>query len=96
MRLKCWSYPIFFEAGSHFYSYQEFLGLAPGFDLSSLLLNEKLQFPLTPYPSSNHLICPRQHVGGYRESDLLRCLQVDHQLKLGRLLYWEIGGLCPF
>ena len=48
----------------------------------------------------DHFVCPRQHVGRDRETDLLRCLKIDHKLELRRLLvdsplldigsYWEL------
>src|SRR5215470_12967332 len=31
-----------------------------------------------------------------RESDLLRCFQIDDELKLHRTLYWEVGWLGAF
>ena len=34
----------------------------------------------------DHLVRPRQHVGWNRETNLLRRLQIDHQLELRRLL----------
>src|SRR5262245_46486302 len=36
---------------------------------------------------------PGEHLRWNRHADLLRCLEVDHELKLGRLLHRQIGGL---
>src|SRR5438552_8572409 len=44
----------------------------------------------------DYLIRPRQHVWGNRETDLLRGFQIDHELKLRRLLYGQFGGLTAF
>src|SRR5215468_10453978 len=44
----------------------------------------------------NHLIRSCQHIGRNREADLLGGLQIDHQLKLHRLLDRKIGGLGTF
>src|SRR4029434_8103524 len=49
--------------------------------------------PFTPRDLLNHLIRPRQHVGWNRQSDLLRGLEVDDQLKFLGLLHREIGRL---
>jgi len=40
----------------------------------------------------NDFIRSRQHVLRNRQSDLLRRLQIYHQLKLCRLLDWQIGA----
>ena len=53
----------------------------------------------TPDPrpfSLDHLVRSRQHVGRNREADLLCSLEIDHQLKLCRLLDGQIGGFCAF
>ena len=44
----------------------------------------------------DHLIRPIQHRLRNRESDLLRRFQIDHQLKLSRLLDRKISGLRTF
>src|SRR5262249_51770645 len=55
------------------------------------------QSTLDTHPFSfNHLIRPRQHVGRNRQTDLLRCLEIDDELKLGRLLNGKVGGLGTF
>ena len=41
----------------------------------------------------DHLIRSHQHVRRNRQADLLRCLEIDDQLKLHRLLHRKIGGL---
>src|SRR5262245_19354780 len=41
----------------------------------------------------DNLIRPRQHVGRNRQTDLLCCLEIDHQLELSRLLDRQVGGL---
>ena len=46
--------------------------------------------------SLDHLVRPRQHVRRNRQADLLGSFQVDDQLELRGLLYWEIGGLGVF
>ena len=43
--------------------------------------------------SLNHLIRSHQHVWRNRQADLLSGLEIDHQLKLRRLLHREIGRL---
>ena len=37
-------------------------------------------------PSLDHLVRSRQHIRRYRQPDLLCRIQIDYQLKLGRLL----------
>jgi hypothetical protein len=44
----------------------------------------------------DHLVHPREHVRRDRETDLLRCFQVDHELKPRWLLNGKIGGLGAF
>ena len=39
---------------------------------------------------------PHQHVGWYREADLLRGFQIDDELELLRLLDGQIRRLSPF
>jgi len=41
----------------------------------------------------NDLVRPKQHRLRGREADLLRGLEIDHELKLRRLLDWQLGGL---
>jgi hypothetical protein len=43
--------------------------------------------------SLDHLVRPRQHIRRNRKTDLLRCLEIDHQLELHWLLYRKISGL---
>src|SRR5262249_30102383 len=43
------------------------------------------------WPSLNHFIRPRQHVGRNREADLLGGLQIDDELEFYRLLHGKIG-----
>jgi hypothetical protein len=42
--------------------------------------------------SPNDSVRPRQNVRWNRYADLLRGLEIDHQLKLRRLFYRKIGG----
>ena len=44
-------------------------------------------------PLLDDFIRPRQHVRRNRQADLLGRLEIDHELKLRRLLHWQIGGL---
>src|SRR5262245_794540 len=46
--------------------------------------------------SSDHLIRPQQHIRRNRDTDLLRCLEIDYQLELHWLLHREISGFPPF
>ena len=41
----------------------------------------------------NYHIRQRQHIGGNRDADLFRCLQIDRQLELYRLLDGHVGGV---
>ena len=41
----------------------------------------------------NDFVRSRQHVRRNRQADLLRRLQINHQLKLRRLFDWQIGRL---
>ena len=43
--------------------------------------------------SLDQLVRPGEHVRRDREADLLRRLEIDHELKLGRLLDRKVGGL---
>ena len=43
--------------------------------------------------SPNHPICSCQHVRRNRQADLLRRLEIYHQLELRRLLDRQISGL---
>jgi hypothetical protein len=47
-------------------------------------------------PSLDHSIRSIQHRLRNRETDLLRCFQIDHQLELLRLLHGKVGGLGAF
>ena len=100
MRLKCWSCPIFFEAGDikilTSVSDIQLSGISrSGARFRSLLASAKreVRIPLTLYPSSNYSVRPVQHRLRNRQADLLRRLEIDHQLELRRLLYRQIGGL---
>ncbi len=42
------------------------------------------------------LIRSRQHIRWNRQTDLLCRFEIDHELELGRLLHWEIGGFGSF
>src|SRR5262245_14943994 len=46
--------------------------------------------------SSYDFVRPSQHVRRNRDPDLLRCLQVDDELKFCRLLNWKISRLGAF
>jgi len=46
--------------------------------------------------SLDHLIRSNQHLLWDRNADLLRRLQIDHQIQLRRLLHRKIGGLSSF
>ena len=41
----------------------------------------------------DYLISPQQHIRRNRQAYLFGCFQIDHQLKLLRLLHRQIGGL---
>ena len=56
--------------------------------LSHPLLHAGLSRPLL-----DHLVRPCQHVWRYGQADLIHGLQIDHQLKLRRLLDRQIRGL---
>jgi hypothetical protein len=45
---------------------------------------------------SDHLIRPHQHIGWNGEADLLGGFQVDHELKLHRLLHRQVVGRSAF
>src|ERR1041385_460751 len=49
-----------------------------------------------PIFSLDHPVRPCQHVRRDRKPDLLRGLQIDHELELGRLLDGETGRLRAF
>ena len=51
---------------------------------------------LLAYFLLDHPIRPHQHVRWNRQADLLRRFQVDHQLKLRRLLHRQIRRLGAF
>src|SRR5215813_12396713 len=51
---------------------------------------------LSASTSFNNLIRPQQHRLWNRQPKCLRGLEVDHQLKLGRLLDWDVAGLRAF
>ena len=44
----------------------------------------------------DHFVRLRQHVGRNSQADLLRRLQIDHQLELRRLLHRKVGWLGAF
>src|SRR5215471_9312919 len=44
----------------------------------------------------NNPVCSRQLAGWNRKADLLRWLEIDHQLEFGRLLDRQVGGLRSF
>src|SRR5438132_7793742 len=60
----------------------------------TIVLLIRFQSRLSPLASSSldDLVRSRQHIGRNLETDLLRGLEVDDQLKLHRLLDWKIGG----
>jgi hypothetical protein len=41
----------------------------------------------------DHLVRPRQHIRRNRQADLLGCFQIDDQLKLRPLFYWNVAWL---
>jgi len=45
---------------------------------------------------SDHFVRSRQHIRRDRETDLLRGLEIDDELKLRRLLHGQIGWLGTF
>src|SRR4030095_1956072 len=47
-------------------------------------------------PSLHHFIRPREKFRRECQTDLFRCLQVDHKLKLRRLLHRQISRFCTF
>ena len=61
-------------------------------------------FMIPPNPKSaienpkllDDLVRSRQHVRRNGHTDLLRGLQVDHELELGRRFYGQVGRLCAF
>ena len=46
--------------------------------------------------SLDHLVRPRHHVRRNRQTDLLRRLEIDHQLELRRSFHRQISGLRTF
>jgi hypothetical protein len=58
------------------------------------LINSILASPLRFLRSLDHLVRPRQHVRRDSQADLLRSLEIDHQLKLSRPLYGQVTRLC--
>jgi hypothetical protein len=46
-------------------------------------------------PLLNDFIRSRQHVGRNRQTDLFGGFEIDHELKLRRLLHGEVGWLGP-
>jgi hypothetical protein len=54
------------------------------------------RFDLISTRSLDHFIRSHQNLLRNRETDLLRSLEIDHQLKLRRLLDGKLGGLCAF
>jgi len=51
------------------------------------------RFPAGLKRSLDQLGRPREHLRRNRQADLLGRFQIDHELKLGRLLDRQIGGL---
>src|SRR5215467_4147056 len=51
------------------------------------------RLPMTGDWLPDHLVRPQEHVGRNRESNLLGCFEIYHQLELRRLLDRKIGGL---
>ena len=52
--------------------------------------NSILASPLGFLPSLDHLICPIQHRLRNVQADLLRRLEIDHQLDLIDPLHWQV------
>jgi hypothetical protein len=48
-------------------------------------ISSKLAAQLGFLPSLDHFIRARQHIRRNRHPDLLRCLEINHQLELSRL-----------
>src|SRR5262245_5735925 len=48
------------------------------------------------WPSLDHFVRSRQHIGWNRQADLLGGFQIDHQLKLHWLFHGQIGRLSTF
>jgi len=55
--------------------------------------NSILASPLRFLRLLDHLIRPREHLLRNRHADLLRRLEIDHQLEFRRLLHRQFGGL---
>src|SRR5262249_39377046 len=49
-----------------------------------------------PFFSLDHLVRSEQHIRRNCETDLLRCFQIDNELKLLRLFHGQISGLGTF
>src|SRR5215813_11426752 len=63
----------------------------------ALCISRDFLFQLTHLAALlNYPICPRQHSGRNRETDLLGCLEIDHQLKFRGLLDRQVSGLGTF
>ena len=41
----------------------------------------------------DHFLCPHEHPRWNRQAKSFGCLEIDHQFKLNRLLYRQVGGL---
>jgi hypothetical protein len=46
--------------------------------------------------SFDHPVGPRQDIRRYRQADLLRGLEINHELKLCRLFDWQVGWFGAF
>src|SRR5262245_29834618 len=46
--------------------------------------------------SFDHFIRPLKHAAWNRQTDLFCCLEIDDELKLRRLLHWQISRLGTF
>src|ERR1051325_7841555 len=42
----------------------------------------------------NYIVCPEKHGAGYLKSESVRCVQVDKEFELHRLLGRKVGGFC--